>query len=144
MPHVPERHLQETPADAMELVGVAAAHERVVAATRLVWLTDPSDDATMACFHVSTKEVGGTYEEVEVYNAGTLLTIGPGVTVRGATGAIGYDPRPTVQSFGPPDVGVINQGRLLRQATVVELRGRGSLRVAAEFPQLRRVPTVAA
>jgi ABC-2 type transport system ATP-binding protein len=38
-------------------------------------------------------------------------------------------------------VGVINQGKLLRQATVDELRGHGSLRVAAE--PLHQARTVA-
>jgi hypothetical protein len=50
----------------------------------------------------------GAYNALRVSAAGATLTIGPGITVRGETGGIGF-----VQAWGgPPNVGLINQGTI--------------------------------
>src|SRR6185295_9826171 len=67
-----------------------------------------------------TQHLGGTgtvvfgnspyavYNTLQVATAGTALTIGPGVVVRGQTGSVGYNP----SWGGPSNVAVINQGTI--------------------------------
>jgi RHS repeat-associated protein/uncharacterized repeat protein (TIGR01451 family) len=50
--------------------------------------------------------INGFYNALQVANADTTLTLGPGITVRGHSGTIGY----RSYSGGPQNVGVINQG----------------------------------
>ena len=49
-----------------------------------------------------------SYNSLRVVNAGTTLTIGPGITIRGQNGAIGYNSN----WGGPQNVSVINQGTI--------------------------------
>ena len=50
----------------------------------------------------------GPYNLLQVATAGTALTIGPGVVVRGQSGTVGYNPA----WGGPSNVAVVNQGTI--------------------------------
>ena len=52
---------------------------------------------------------GNNYNALFLANAGTTLTIGPGITIRGQSGTIGY----STYWGGPQNVSVINQGTIL-------------------------------
>ena len=50
----------------------------------------------------------GSWNSLRVTQAGTTLTVGPGVTVRGSTGGVGYNPN----LGGVSSVAVVNQGTI--------------------------------
>ena len=53
-------------------------------------------------------DYGNNYNALFLANAGTTLTIGPGITIRGQNGTIGY----STYWGGPQNVSVINQGTI--------------------------------
>jgi RHS repeat-associated protein len=77
---------------------------------------------------------GSYFNALRLTSAGTTLTIGPGITIKGQNGMVGYDP----YWGGPQNVAVINQGTIWADVTsgTITINGQsftnqGSLSVSA-------------
>ncbi len=113
--------------------GVTVTNGLVLNGTMLVG--NPTSGGYGGVFFAGTQTLGGngtvvfgncgtySYNALWLSNAGTTLTIGPGITIEGQTGVIGYG----YAWSGPQNVNVINQG------TIAETISGGTISVAGGF-----------